>query len=93
MEDEEFHANMYGHAYTVKKEDEKDSEIKELKAKIKNMDWLKNHDYKWLVNENKRLENENHRIEQQYLEVMADNKKLAQQIEDKINQMRKSGVL
>ena len=49
MEDEEFHANMYGHAYTVKKEDEKDSEIKELKAKIKNMDWLKNHDYKWLV--------------------------------------------
>ena len=39
MEDEEFHANMYGHAYTVKKEDEKDSEIKELKATIKKLIW------------------------------------------------------
>ena len=31
-------------------------QIDELKAKLKNMEWLKNHDYKWLVNENKRLE-------------------------------------
>ena len=46
MEDEEFHANMYGHAYTVEKEDEDDRgpldltrQIEELKAKIKNMNW------------------------------------------------------
>ena len=24
-------------------------QIDELKAKLKNMEWLKNHDYKWLV--------------------------------------------
>ena len=89
MEDEEFHANMYGHAYTVKKEDEKDSEIEELKAKIKSMDWLKNHDYKWLVNENKRLE-------QELNETKADNIKLSNQVEDKnnsIKKLREEGVI
>ena len=89
MEDEEFHANMYGHAYTVKKEDEKDSEIKELKATIKNRNWLKNHDYKWLVNENRRLE-------QELNETKIDNRKLSEQIEDKNNylkELRENGVI
>ena len=89
MEDEEFHANMYSHAYTVKKEDEKDSEIKELKATIKNRNWLKNHDYKWLVNENRRLE-------QELNETKIDNRKLSEQIEDKNNylkELREKGVI
>ena len=89
MEDEEFHANMYGHAYTVKKEDEKDSEIKELKATIKNRNWLKNHDYKCLVNENRRLE-------QELNETKIDNRKLSEQIEDKNNylkELREKGVI
>ena len=89
MEDEEFHANMYGHAYTVKKEDEKDSEIKELKATIKNMNWLKNHDYKWLVDENRRLE-------QELNETKIDNRKLSEQIDDKnsyLKQLREKGVI
>ena len=89
MEDEEFHANMYGHAYTVKKEDEKDSEIKELKATIKNMNWLKNHDYKWLVDENRRLE-------QELNETKIDNRKLSEQIDDNnsyLKQLREKGVI
>ena len=89
MEDEEFHANMYGHAYTVKKEDEKDSEIKELKATIKNRNWLKNHYYKWLVEENRRLE-------QELNETKVDNRKLSDQIEDKNNylkELREKGVI
>ena len=89
MEDEEFHANMYGHAYTVKKEDDKDSEIKELKATIKNRNWLKNHDYKWLVNENRRLE-------QELNETKVDNRKLSDQISDKNNylkELREKGVI
>ena len=96
MEDEEFHANMYGHAYTAEKEDEDDRgpldltrQIEELKAKIKNMQWLKNHDYKWLVNENRRLE-------QEVIELHADNKKLASQVEDKnesLKELREKGII
>ena len=31
-------------------------------------------------------------VKQQYLEVMIDNKNLARQVEDKLNQLRKSGL-
>ena len=68
------------------------AEIEELKNKIadleealKSKDYFEKPDYKFLVDEN-------HRLEQQYLEVMADNKKLARQIEDKLDQLRKSGM-
>ena len=68
------------------------AEIEELKNKIadleealKSKDYFEKPDYKFLVDEN-------HRLEQQYLEVMADNKKLAQQVEDKMDQLRKSGL-
>ncbi len=68
------------------------NEINDLKNKIaaleetvKSKDYFKDPDYKFLVDEN-------HRLEQQYLEVMADNKKLAQQVEDKIDKLRKSGM-
>ena len=66
--------------------------IEDLKNKIANLeetlnskDYFEKPDYKFLVNEN-------HRLEQQYLEVMADNKKLAAQVEDKMDQLRKSGL-
>ena len=58
--------------------------IADLTESLKSKDYFEKPDYKFLVNEN-------HRLEQQYLEVMADNKKLAQQVEDKMNELRKSG--
>ena len=59
--------------------------IADLNETLKSKDYFENPDYKFLVNEN-------HRLEQQYLEVMADNKKLAHEIEDRVNRMRKSGL-
>ena len=59
--------------------------IAELTDSLESKDYFKDPDYKFLVNEN-------HRLEQQYLEVMADNKKLANQVEDKLNLLRKSGL-
>ena len=58
--------------------------IANLTEALKSKDYFEKPDYKFLVNEN-------HRLEQQYLEVMADNKKLAAQVEDKMDQLRKSG--
>ena len=61
------------------------NKISALEETVKSKDYFKDPDYKFLVDEN-------HRLEQQYLEVMADNKKLAQQVEDKIDKLRKSGM-
>ena len=60
------------------------NKIADLEETLKSKDYLEKPDYKFLVNEN-------HRLEQQYLEVMSDNKKLAAQVEDKMDQLRKSG--
>ena len=49
------------------------NKIADLTETLKSKDYFEKPDYKFLVNEN-------HRLEQQYLEVMADNKKLAHQI-------------
>ena len=69
------------------------NEINDLKNKIaaleetvRSKDYWRDPDYKFLVDEN-------HRLEQQYLEVMADNKKLTREIEDRIDKMRKSGII
>ena len=59
--------------------------IKELEETLESRDYTRQHDYKFLIDEN-------HRLEQQYLEVMADNKKLATQIEDQVDRLRKSGM-
>ena len=59
--------------------------IAALTETLESKDYFKDPDYKFLVDEN-------HRLEQQYLEVMTDNKKLAKQIEDKMDQLRKSGM-
>ena len=57
--------------------------IADLTESLESKDYFKDPDYKFLVDEN-------HRLEQQYLEVMADNKKLAKQVADKLDQLRKS---
>jgi len=61
------------------------NKIADLNETLKSKDYFEKPDYKFLVNEN-------HRLEQQYLEVMADNKKLAHEIEDRVNRMRKAGM-
>jgi len=68
-------------------------EINELKNKIANLedavkgkDYFHDHDYQYLIDENRKLEQERN-------ELLTDNKKLASQIEDKIDQLRKSGVI
>ena len=60
------------------------NKIADLTEALKSKDYFEKPDYTFLVIEN-------HRLEQQYLEVMADNKKLSRQIEDKLDQLRKSG--
>ena len=59
--------------------------IADLTESLESKDYFEKPDYKFLVEENRRLEEERN-------ELLADNKKLAAQIEDKINQMRKSGM-
>ena len=61
------------------------NKIADLEETVKSKDYFKNPDYEFLVNEN-------HRLEQQYLEVMADNKKLTKEIEDRIDRMRRAGM-
>ena len=60
------------------------NKIADLTETLKSKEYFEKPDYKFLVNEN-------HRLEQQYLEVVTDNKKLARQVEDKMDQLRKSG--
>jgi formyltetrahydrofolate synthetase len=76
------------------------SEIEELKNKIadleesvKSKDYFERPDYKFLVDENLKLRQRITEIEQEVLETKADNIKLAKQIEDKMNQLRKSGAI
>ena len=61
------------------------NKIADLTEALKSRDYFEKPDYKFLVNEN-------HRLEQQYLEVMADNKKLAEEIDDRIARARKAGM-
>ena len=77
----------------VKKVEYYEREINELKNKIANLedavkgkDYFHDHDYQYLIEENRKLEQERN-------ELLTDNKKLAAQVEDKINQLRKSGMI
>ena len=60
-------------------------EMEALKEEIKNLKWIKDQDYIFLVDENKKLHKEAR-------ELKADNKKLAYEVEDRVYQMRKSGM-
>ena len=69
------------------------AEIEELKNKIASLeDSLRSKDY-WRDPDYKFLVEENHRLEQQYLEVKADNMKMARQVDDQISQLRKAGLI
>ena len=75
------------------------AEIEELKNKIadleeslKSKDYFERPDYKFLVEENLNLRQRITELEQEVLETKADNIKLSKQVEDKIDQLRKSGL-
>ena len=59
--------------------------IEDHKKEVTNLKWIKNQDYIFLVDENKKLHKE---VE----ELKGDNKKLAHEVEDRVNRMRKSGM-
>ena len=61
------------------------AENDKLKKEIKNLKWIKDHDYIFLVDENQKLHKE-------IKELKEDNKKQAHQIEYRVNNMRKSGL-
>ena len=61
------------------------NKIADLTESLKSKDYFEKPDYKFLVEENRRLEEERN-------ELLTDNKKLAMEVEDRINKMRKSGM-
>ena len=61
------------------------NKIADLTEVAQSKDYFRDPDYKYLIEENRRLEEERN-------ELLMDNKKLAAQIEDKIDQLRKSGM-
>ena len=76
------------------------NEINDLKNKISDLentleskDYFERPDYKFLVEENLNLRRRITELEQEVLETKADNTKLARQVEDKMDQLRKSGAI
>ena len=76
------------------------NEINDLKNKIADLenaleskDYFEKPDYKFLVEENLDLRRRITELEQEVLETKADNTKLARQVEDKMDQLRKSGAI
>ena len=60
------------------------NKVADLAETLKSKDYFEEPDYQYLIDENRRLEQERN-------ELLIDNKKLASQVEDKIDQLRKSG--
>ena len=69
------------------------NKIADLEESVKSKDYFEKPDYKFLVDENLNLRQRITEIEQEVLETKADNIKLAKQIEDKMDQLRKSGAI
>ena len=59
--------------------------IEANEKEVKNLKWIKDHDYIFLIDENKKLHKE-------VRELKEDNKKLAQEIDDRIARARKAGM-
>jgi len=70
---------------TKKENNDLYNKIADLTEVVKSKDYFRDPDYQYLIDENRRLEEERN-------ELLTDNKKLAAQIEDKIDQIRKSGM-
>ena len=60
--------------------------ITELEETLKSRDYTRQHDYQFLMDENRKLEEERNML-------TIDNKRLAHQIDDQVNKLRKAGVL
>ena len=61
------------------------NKIADLTESLKSKDYFEKPDYQYLIDENRKLEEERN-------EVVLDNKKLATQIEDQVNRLRKAGM-
>ena len=59
--------------------------IADLTESLKSKDYFEKPDYKYLIEENRKLEEERN-------ELLTDNKKLAAEIEDRVARARKSGM-
>ena len=75
------------------------NKMADLEESLKSKDYFTKPDYEFLVEENKRVTDENlnlrrkiTEVEQEALETKADNIKLARQVEDKIDKLRRSGM-
>ena len=60
-------------------------EIEELKETLKSRDYTRQHDYQFLIDENRKLEEERNLL-------TVDNRRLAHQIDDQVNRLRKAGM-
>ena len=70
-----------------------ENKIADLEESLKSKDYFKDPDYQFLIEENLNLRRKITEVEQEALETKADNIKLAREIEDRVNQLRKSGAL
>ena len=69
------------------------NKIADLEETLKSKDYFEKPDYNFLVEENLNLRRRITELEQEVLETKADNTKLAQQVEDKMDQLRRSGAI
>ena len=68
------------------------NKIADLEESVRSKDYFKEPDYHFLIEENLNLRRRITELEQEVLETKADNTKLARQVEDKMDQLRKSGM-
>ena len=61
------------------------AEVETLKETLKSRDYTRQHDYQFLIDENRTLEQERN-------ELLMDNKKLARQVDDQVDRLRKAGM-
>ena len=69
------------------------NKIADLENTLESKDYFEKPDYKFLVEENLDLRRKITELEQEILETKADNMKLANQIDDKIHQLRKLVIM
>ena len=69
----------------VPKYEELVKEINTLKETLKSRDYTRQHDYQFLIDENRKLEEERNML-------ILDNKRLTHQIDDQVNRLRKAGM-
>ena len=62
------------------------NKIADLEETLNSRDYTRQHDYQFLIDENRKLEEERNML-------ILDNKRLAHQIDDQVNRLRKAGLL